>query len=162
MLSIELQWAIEEQATPSFEQCQIWVQTVLDALKDDNETELTIRIVDETEIQTLNRDYRGKDKPTNVLSFPFENPPGLADFNENIPYLGDLAICASVVEKEARVQCKSLEAHWAHMIIHGTLHLLGYDHIEDAEAEEMEALEIKVLEQLAFCNPYQIEQENCE
>ena len=97
------------------------------------EPEITIRIVDEAESHDLNLTYRGKDKPTNVLSFPFECPDEV-----ELPLLGDLVICRQVVELEATEQGKPLEAHWAHMVVHGCLHLLGYDHIEDDEAEEME------------------------
>jgi len=99
------------------------------------ESEVTVRLVDEAESHELNLTYRGKDKPTNVLSFPFEAPPGI-----ELPLLGDLIICRQVVEQEAAEQGKSVEAHWAHMVVHGTLHLLGYDHIEDDEADEMEGL----------------------
>lgn len=111
--------------------------------------ELCIRILSEDESQTLNRDYRGKDKPTNVLSFPFEAPPGLP-----INILGDLAICAAVVAREANEQGKALKDHWAHMVIHGTLHLLGFDHIKDEEAEIMEALERELLASLDIPDPY--------
>ena len=102
----------------------------------------------------MNRDYRNMDKPTNVLSFEFEQPPGLVELDEELPYLGDLIICAEVVIREAREQNKALEAHWAHMIVHGALHLQGYDHIEDEEAEEMEALEIEIMQTLGYENPY--------
>ncbi len=115
--------------------------------------ELTLRIVDKQESQQLNSLYRGKDKPTNVLSFVFENPPGLA---ESLPILGDLVICAEVVAQEAIEQNKNLMAHWAHMIVHGSLHLLGYDHITDSEAQQMESLEIAILEQLSISNPYEM------
>lgn len=114
-----------------------------------SEAELSVRIVDEDESQALNLQYRGKDKPTNVLSFPCELPDGV-----ELPLLGDLVICAQVVAKEALEQGKVLHAHWAHMVVHGTLHLLGYDHIEDGEAEEMEAIEIQVLLELGYPNPY--------
>ncbi len=122
------------------------------------EPELSLRIVSEAESQQLNHDYRGKDKPTNVLSFPMQMESVLADFEdqpviENI--LGDLAICARVVEDEAKQQGKSREAHWAHMLVHGMLHLQGYDHIEDDEAERMEQLEKNILKQLGFVDPYQ-------
>lgn len=113
------------------------------------EAEVTVRIVDEAESNELNLTYRGKDKPTNVLSFPFEAPPGL-----ELPLLGDLVICRQVVEHEAAEQGKPLMAHWAHMVVHGSLHLLGYDHIEDDEAEEMEALERDIMQELGFADPY--------
>ncbi|BDX06261.1 rRNA maturation RNase YbeY [Planctobacterium marinum] len=112
--------------------------------------ELTVRIVEEQESQSLNDTYRGKDKPTNVLSFPFEQPPGL-----NLPLLGDLVVCQSVVAQEAKQQKKDISAHWAHMLVHGTLHLLGYDHINDQEAEEMERLEVHILNSLGIDDPYQ-------
>lgn len=125
-----------------------WVAAALTGRRD--EAQLTIRITDAAEIQDLNATYREKDKPTNVLSFPFEAPPGV-----DIPLLGDIIICARVVAEEAGAQEKPLQAHWAHMVIHGTLHLLGYDHIEDAEAEEMERLEIDLLAGLGYANPYE-------
>jgi probable rRNA maturation factor len=103
---------------------------------------VTVRLVDEAESRELNHTYRGKDKPTNVLSFPFEAPPGL-----ELPLLGDLVICRQVVEAEAVEQGKPLMAHWAHMVVHGSLHLLGYDHIEDEEAEEMEQLERDIMQE---------------
>ncbi|WGL18479.1 rRNA maturation RNase YbeY [Microbulbifer bruguierae] len=114
-----------------------------------HEAEISLRIVDEDESQALNLQYRGKDKPTNVLSFPADIPPELG-----LPLLGDLVICAPVVAIEAEQQHKALSAHWAHMVVHGTLHLLGYDHIEDDEAELMENLETRIMAQLGFSDPY--------
>ena len=111
--------------------------------------ELAIRIVDPDESQQLNFQYRQKNKPTNVLSFPFEAIPGVS-----FPLLGDLIICAPIVLAEAKAQDKILESHWAHMIIHGVLHLLGYDHIEAKKAEKMENLEVKLLAKLGYANPY--------
>lgn len=111
--------------------------------------ELTVRLVDDSESQALNRDYRGKDRPTNVLSFPFEAPPGI-----DLPLLGDLVISHPVMRREAQEQHKPLVDHYAHLVIHGTLHLLGYDHIDEAEAEIMEALERSVLEGLGIPDPY--------
>ena len=118
------------------------------------EPEITIRIVDEAESHDLNLTYRGKDKPTNVLSFPFECPDEV-----ELPLLGDLVICRQVVEREAAEQDKPLEAHWAHMVVHGCLHLLGYDHIEDDEAEEMESLETEIKLSLGFADPYAADEE---
>ena len=118
------------------------------------ESEVTIRVVDTAESHSLNLTYRGKDKPTNVLSFPFEVPPGM-----EMSLLGDLVICRQVVEKEAQEQGKPLEAHWAHMVVHGSLHLLGYDHIEDDEAEEMEAIETEIMLALGYEDPYIAEKE---
>ncbi|EFM90173.1 putative metalloprotease [Actinobacillus pleuropneumoniae] len=150
---IDLQIAAENSENlPSLEQFTQWVQRALahEAQTEDfPETEITIRIVDEAESHELNLTYRGKDKPTNVLSFPFEVPEGI-----ELPLLGDLIICRQVVEKEAQEQQISLESHWTHLAIHGTLHLLGYDHIEDAEAEEMEGLETEIMQSLGFEDPY--------
>lgn len=114
-----------------------------------DDAELSIAIVSKADIQQLNLDYRQKDKPTNVLSFPAELPDGI-EYN----LLGDIVICADIVAEEATLQNKKLAAHWAHMLVHGCLHLLGFDHIEDVEAEQMEALEISILQQLGFNNPY--------
>lgn len=112
--------------------------------------EVVIRVVDVEESAELNSTYRGKTGPTNVLSFPFSVPAGVPN---NL--LGDLVICAPVVEREAREQSKRLEAHWAHMVVHGMLHLQGYDHIEDVEAEVMEGREVAILHGLGIENPYQ-------
>ncbi len=148
MIELDLQIAAETAGLPAEEAIQRWVETALAGRMD--EAQLTIRITDEAEIRELNATYRGKDKPTNVLSFPFEAPPGV-----NIPLLGDIIICSRVVADEAVAQNKPLEAHWAHMVIHGILHLLGYDHIEEAEAEVMEGLEIELLAGLGYANPYE-------
>lgn len=131
---------------------QRWLEGVLPQFQE--EAEVTIRLVDEAESNELNLTYRGKDKPTNVLSFPFEAPPGI-----ELPLLGDLIICRQVVEQEAVEQEKALEAHWAHMVVHGSLHLLGYDHIEDDEAEEMESLETEIMHGLGYPDPYLAEKD---
>ncbi len=125
-----------------------WVLTALPEAKADSE--LTIRIVGTEEIQTLNQQYRNQDKPTNVLSFSCTLPPEV-----NIPLLGDLVICAPIITKEAEQQGKKEMAHWAHMVIHGTLHLLGYDHIIEQEAIEMESMETHFLAQLGYPAPYE-------
>lgn len=155
---IDLQIASENsEGLPTLEQFTHWVETALafEAQTGDfPETEMTIRIVDEEESQTLNREYRGKDYPTNVLSFPFEVPEGI-----ELPLLGDLVICRQVMEREAKEQQISLASHWAHLAVHGTLHLLGYDHIEEAEAEEMEGLETQIMQKLGFEDPYLSEKE---
>ncbi|WP_237055010.1 rRNA maturation RNase YbeY [Microbulbifer sediminum] len=132
---------------PTDDQLALWASAALGEQRDS--AELSVRIVDEAESRELNLQYRGKDKPTNVLSFPADLPPDLA-----LPLLGDLVICAPVVAAEAEQQHKGLFAHWAHMMVHGTLHLLGYDHIEDAEAETMENLETRILGDLGFPDPY--------
>jgi len=129
------------------------------------EPELSLRIVSAVESQQLNNDYRGKNTPTNVLSFPMEMDEELLlvlegenveeDEGFSTSMLGDLAICAEVVELEAKQQNKTLEAHWAHMLVHGVLHLQGYDHIENDQAEEMETLETSIMQELGFADPYQ-------
>lgn len=146
---IDLQLACEAKDLPSLQLFQRWTDAALTAVTD-KKFELTIRLVDVEESQQLNSQYRQKDKPTNVLSFPFEVPDGI-----ELNLLGDLVVCIQVVEQEAKEQNKALFDHWAHMIIHGCLHLLGYDHINDDDAEEMEALEIKILAELAINNPYE-------
>jgi len=115
------------------------------------EVALSLRLVDEPESADLNQRYRGKMGPTNVLSFPFEPPPGMRGRR----YLGDLAICVPLVAREAAEQGKAPEAHWAHLVVHGVLHLLGYDHLDEAEAQAMEALETRLLGDLGFPPPYQ-------
>ena len=145
---IDLQNACCAENIPPIELFQQWVDAALNAITD-KQFELTIRLVDSDESQQLNHQYRHKNNPTNVLSFPFEVPDGI-----ELNLLGDLVICAQIVEQEAKAQNKVLFNHWAHMVIHGCLHLLGYDHINDNDANEMEALEIKTLANLAINNPY--------
>lgn len=148
---IDLQIASENiDGLPTLEQIEQWATAAVQPESDD--VEMTVRIVDEAESQTLNRTYRAKDRPTNVLSFPFECPTEVS-----LPLLGDLVICRQVVEYEAAEQEKPLMAHWAHMVVHGSLHLLGYDHIDDTEAEEMESLETKIMQGLGFVDPYLVE-----
>ena len=145
---LDLQPASTASNLPTEAQFQQWLDAAVLPFQQD--AEVTIRLVDEDESRQLNFDYREKDKPTNVLSFPFELPPGV----EELPLLGDLIICADVVATEAAEQGKALHHHWAHMVVHGCLHLLGYDHIEDADAEEMENEEIQILATLGIENPY--------
>lgn len=148
-LLVDRQVAIEAEGLPDQSDLEAWVSLVLVRHPVESRHELTIRFVDETESRSLNHDYRGKDAPTNVLSFPFEGPPGL-----DLPLLGDLVICHPVVITEALEQEKSPWSHYAHMVIHGTLHLLGHDHIETLDAEAMEALEAEILAVLGITNPY--------
>ncbi|MCQ8226961.1 MULTISPECIES: rRNA maturation RNase YbeY [Pantoea] len=151
---LDLQLACtDENHLPAESDFQRWLEAAVTPFQP--ESEVTIRLVDEAESNELNLTYRGKDKPTNVLSFPFEAPPGI-----ELPLLGDLIICRQVVEQEAAEQGKTVEAHWAHMVVHGTLHLLGYDHIEDEEAEEMEALETEIMLALGYPDPYISEKED--
>ena len=145
---IDLQIACEQASgLPTAEQIEQWATAAVQPQSD--EVEMTVRIVDEAESHALNLNYRGKDRPTNVLSFPFECPDEV-----ELPLLGDLVICRQVVEREAQEQDKPVMAHWAHMVVHGSLHLLGYDHIEDDEAEEMESLETQIMTGLGFADPY--------
>ena len=145
---LDLQHATESlDGLPTDAEFQQWLNAAVIPFQAD--AEVTIRLVDEQESHALNLEYRGKDRPTNVLSFPFEAPPGM-----ELELLGDLIICRQVVEKEALEQNKPLTAHWAHMVVHGSLHLLGYDHIEDEEAEEMESLETEIMQNMGFVDPY--------
>ncbi|RUO32147.1 rRNA maturation RNase YbeY [Aliidiomarina sedimenti] len=133
---------------PEQQQFELWIDAVLRAHQI-TAAELTIRTVDSDESQTLNRDYRGKDKPTNVLSFPFES-----DMPLPVRLLGDLVICVPLMQQEAIEQGKKPLDHWAHLVVHGTLHLLGYDHIDDSEADRMERLEVELLAQFDIADPY--------
>jgi len=146
-LSIDIQIASDEDDHPPPADFRRWVSSAIGNRRD--EAQLCIRIVDSTEITQLNSDYRAQRKPTNVLSFPADLPEHI-----DIPLLGDLVICAEVVNREARQQHKLPRHHWAHMVIHGTLHLLGFDHIDDEEAEVMEHLEIELLQAMNIDNPY--------
>lgn len=146
---IDIETNSQSNLLPKPVQIEQWISAALNQQALD-EAEVSVYIVDEPESQELNHEYRGKNKPTNVLSFPADIPEELG-----IPLLGDLVICAPVVEREALEQGKSLEAHWAHMLVHGTLHLLGHDHIDDDEADAMEALETAIIVSLNFPAPYQ-------
>jgi probable rRNA maturation factor len=151
-IDVDIQWALGdiEQPIPD----ELILQTVEQVLTEHNtgQGELTVRFVDSEESQSLNNAYRAKDKPTNVLSFPSELP----DFIES-PLLGDLVICHAVVSQEALDQDKAINAHYQHLIVHGVLHLLGFDHIEEADAEVMEAHEITLLDKLGIDDPYQVD-----
>ncbi len=150
-VTVDVQRAID--GGPPDEEITNWVTAVLQA-EHQTDSELTVRIVDEQESAELNEQYRHKAGPTNVLSFPFECPPGV-----ELNLLGDLVICAPVVQREARQQQKKERAHWAHMVVHGTLHLLGYDHLQQDEAEDMENREIRIMEDLGYSNPYRLNEE---
>jgi len=152
--ALDLQNASTSSWVPGVSACDHWVAAVLTGRRE--RAELTIRVVDAAESAALNLRFRGKQGPTNVLSFPFESPPGMPP----IDLIGDLVICAPMVERESREQGKSLDAHWAHMVVHGILHLLGYDHLDDSEAAEMEGLETRILCGLGFPHPY--EEPTCE
>ncbi|MAT50764.1 MAG: rRNA maturation RNase YbeY [Porticoccaceae bacterium] len=147
-ITVDIDNAAGSDDVPDESSLHCWVTAVLQPNHPDSE--LAIRIVSEAESAALNRQYRQKQGATNVLSFPAELPEEI-----DLPLLGDLAICAPVVAREAREQGKTLEAHWAHMVVHGTLHLLGYDHLNDTDAEVMEALETRILSGLGFPPPYE-------
>ena len=146
-IDLELQIASKAKTLPHPAQFREWITVILNERF--TTAEITIRIVDEEEIRDLNKQYRNKDKATNVLSFPYEPYPGIAT-----RLLGDILICAPVVEQEAKTMNKPLLDHWAHMVVHGTLHLLGYDHEEDIDANVMENLETEIMVKLGFSPPY--------
>ena len=146
-ISIDIQRADTSEKIPSDASINRWVESALD--NNDDSVELSIRVVGEQESAALNLQYRGKSGATNVLSFPFS-----AVTPEPLPMLGDLVVCAPIVTLEAHQQNKALEAHWAHMIVHGVLHLLGYDHGNDNDARVMEILETEILLGLNYPAPY--------
>ncbi|MEY4767623.1 MAG: hypothetical protein RL637_262 [Pseudomonadota bacterium] len=145
---IDLQIATEIKVLPQLSDFQTWVDLAL--ADQDQIFEIVIRLVDKAESAQLNQAYRHKTGATNILSFPFEVPEGI-----ELNLLGDLIICAPLVAEEAQIQHKPLLHHWAHLVIHGILHLRGYDHQQEAEALLMESLEINLLHQLTIANPYQ-------
>ena len=162
-LDVELQNPYDYQDLPSLAQLTQWANAAMQNCDANGDHQgqivksLVVRVVNPTEGLQLNQDYRGKAYATNILSFPFEAPPielidtlDIAEFS----HLGDLVICEPVLRKEAQQQNKTLLQHWAHLLVHGVLHLQGFDHISDAEAEIMESLEVKILEKLGFTNPY--------
>lgn len=147
---ITIQYAAEATLAPRKKLLEEWVMAVLS--HQNYSADVTLRIVDVAEMTQLNETYRHKKGATNVLSFPAELPDHMTtEFNT----LGDIVICAAVVNREATEQQKANDAHWAHMVVHGVFHLLGYDHENEADALEMETLEITVLKKLGFNNPYE-------
>lgn len=148
-LDLDIQNVSASPRIPPEDAFTCWAGAALESRRE--RAELTIRVVDEDEGAGLNRRYRGRPGATNVLSFPFEPPPGA----EGLDLIGDLVICAPVVEREAAEQGKALTAHWAHMVVHGVLHLIGYDHAEEEQAAEMEDLETLILRGLGFPPPYE-------
>ncbi|MGB5584938.1 MAG: rRNA maturation RNase YbeY [Gammaproteobacteria bacterium] len=135
-----------EEDIPDTPSVQQWAEK---AYLSDDSVVVSVQIVSADEMRQLNATWRGSDKSTNVLSFPMRTPEVV-----ELKILGDLALCAAVINAEARQQHKMEKAHWAHMLVHGMLHLQGYDHVDDTQAEAMEALEIHILNQLGFSNPY--------
>jgi len=153
-IDLELQNTINADDIPSQTQMLEWIKVTLEKVNYPGEyASLTLRIVSSQESQQLNSEFRGKSSPTNVLSFPFEIPE-MIPASEFEGVLGDLAICRDLVITQAQQQNKIVEEHWAHLIVHGVLHLLGYDHINDVEAETMEQLEIAILKQFQIADPY--------
>jgi len=148
----EIQRASKSVNAPDDDQFQLWINAI--PVRQDDRYCLSIRIVEEPEARRFNREYRNKDYATNVLSFPAELPEGLpAEIRQT--QLGDLLICAPVVVREARERKRPENSHWAHLTVHGILHLLGYDHQQEKAASEMESLEIEILNKLGFSDPYQ-------
>lgn len=150
-LTLDLQLASEMDNLPDAEAIRSWLSLTLHGYRDS--AEISVRLVDREESQELNGAYRGRARPTNVLSFPFDMPEGIDDDSVR-DLLGDLVICAPVVREEAFEQGKPEYQHWAHMVVHGTLHLLGFDHIDAADAEIMETLERRILAELGIPDPY--------
>jgi probable rRNA maturation factor len=144
---IDVQYAVSGDGIPAAEVIQQWADKALQERS--GSAELTVRVVDEAEITALNRQFRGKDGATNVLSFPYEGMPGVTS-----DLLGDVVVCAPVVANESVAQSKPLQAHWAHIVVHGVLHLLGHDHSQDDEAHRMEACETDLLASLGYPDPY--------
>ncbi|KGE03909.1 rRNA maturation RNase YbeY [Pseudohaliea rubra] len=138
-----------EASVPEKEDFERWIGAALAGAGRDGASELALRVVDDAEMAALNERFRGRSGPTNVLSFPADLPPGL-----DLPLLGDVVLCAPLVAREAREQGKAPAAHWAHLAVHGTLHLLGYDHQATEEAVAMEALETEILGSLGLPCPY--------
>jgi len=152
-LSVDIQVASSSRCVPEDGDVESWIAAVVDQLDFGDNVEVSVRIVDEDESRDLNRIWREKDQPTNVLSFP----SGIGDYapGDQPRPLGDIVICAPVVEQEAVQQGKDENDHWAHLVVHGTLHLLGFDHETDVEAAEMEAIEREILASLGVADPYQ-------
>lgn len=145
-IDIDVQYAVSKENCPSSAQIKKWAEA---ALEKQSNAKIAIRIVEDAEMIALNHRYRNKNKTTNILSFPCQLPVNIRG-NQ----LGDLVICKSVIENEALEQQKSITAHWAHIIVHGILHLLGYDHENEEDAFKMESLEVAILEDLGFADPY--------
>ncbi|MDH3758418.1 MAG: rRNA maturation RNase YbeY [Gammaproteobacteria bacterium] len=151
-MNVDVQIAADAAGIPASDSIRDWVQRAVNETAPGRDVDVSVRIVDEHEMRALNRDYRDQDQPTNVLAFPAGDagfvPPG-----ERL-LLGDIVVCATVVAGEAEEQGKPLDHHWGHMLVHGTLHLLGHDHATDRDAEVMETLERRVLASLGIADPY--------
>jgi probable rRNA maturation factor len=152
MTSVDVQIASEAKGIPTPDEIRRWVEHAASAQDFDSDVEIAVRVVDEPEMRMLNRDYRNQDKPTNVLSFPAGAVEGLPAGVKHA--LGDIVVCAAVVEREATAQGKATGDHWSHMLVHGVLHLLGHDHMSEPEAAAMEKLERTILASLGIADPY--------
>lgn len=144
-LTLSVQYAVAADDVPTRQQLRQWVKAALQ-----QDAEIALRIVDVEEGRELNRDYRNKDYATNVLTFVYDDMP----VETGLPLMGDIVLCAPVVRREAQEQGKPLLAHYAHLVVHGVLHLQGFEHETDAEAEQMEALETQIVIKLGYDNPY--------
>ena len=151
-VQVDIQIAVEDKSVPESGDITLWINHALQASGRGGEFEVSVRVVDETEMQELNGKFRDQNKPTNVLSFPASPIDGLPNDTE-LP-LGDIVICAGIVRREAEEQNKAISDHWAHMLVHGTLHLLGFDHINDSDAAIRENLEIQIMTNHGIANPY--------
>lgn len=153
-LSVDVQIACDVAGVPDADAIRDWVRLATEGAdsSSDGATEITVRVVDADEIHALNSLYRHKDKPTNVLSFPAGHIDGLPEGEPRL--LGDVVVCASIVAAEAREQGKEVDQHWGHMLIHGTLHLLGFDHEAEDDAAAMERLEADILGKRGIADPY--------
>ncbi len=158
-VQVDVSYATKDDSIPEATHIADWVEHAVAAVCDTGDFEVSVRIVDADEICALNRDYRDKDKPTNVLSFPAGQVDGLPAAEPQM--LGDIVVCAGVVRDEAAAQRKAEADHWAHLLVHGTLHLLGFDHETEPDALEMEALEVSILATRGLADPYGAAGKNC-
>ena len=149
---VDIQVAVDDESVPGSDDIAFWVGRAMWAAGRREDADVSVRVVNATEMQQLNSEFREQDKPTNVLSFPAGDIEGLPS-DADVP-LGDIVVCAEVVRSEAREQGKTAQDHWAHIVVHGTLHLLGFDHEEDSDAARMEGLEVQILTDNGIANPY--------
>ncbi len=149
---VDVQLACSDDTIPEADDIDTWVSRAVVAAGESRDCEVSVRIVSADEIRALNREFRDSDRPTNVLSFPTGPIEGLPA-GEPVP-LGDIVVCAEVIAEEARAQGKRPGDHWAHMLVHGTLHLLGFDHQEEPQAAEMESIETAILTEHGLRDPY--------
>ncbi len=149
---VDVQLAAADDTVPTADDIAIWINRAIDAAGRSGDMEVSVRVVNAAEMRQLNSEFRDQDKPTNVLSFPAGDLAGLPDDAERP--LGDIVVCSAVVADEAEQQGKTPGDHWAHMIVHGTLHLMGFDHENDRDAAEMESLEIRIMTDHGIANPY--------